>query len=292
MFNRLKSYLSLIINRIHYKYIVSTVSFPKVLSRDETLDTVINNHMSVSRFGDGEYDLIQGRPLKFQSFDNRLSTKLKEVLYSNIDTHLVCLPDIYSGTSELKNGSSTFAEETLRTSAPLLRPLSCKRYYGNAYITRFYMALKPERRELSYPDKLRLLWDNHDLLIVEGAQSRLGVGNDLFYNAKSIKRILCPSENSFAKYDDIVGVIKKQHTTELVLLALGPTATVMAYDLAEIGIRSIDIGHVDIEYEWFLMGTEEKVDIPNKHVNEASGLPIDGHFNDSKYLSEVIEEVL
>ena len=36
------------------------------------------------------------------------------------------------------------------------------------------------------------------------------------------------------------------------LIALGPTATILAYDLAEKGVQALDVGHIDIEYEWFL----------------------------------------
>lgn len=45
---------------------------------------------------------------------------------------------------------------------------------------------------------------------------------------------------------------------KLVLIALGHTATVLAYDLAEVGYQAIDIGHIDIEYEWFLMRAPKK----------------------------------
>lgn len=36
------------------------------------------------------------------------------------------------------------------------------------------------------------------------------------------------------------------------------------YNIAQI----IDIGHIDVEYEWYLMGATKKTAIPNKYVNE------------------------
>ena len=36
----------------------------------------------------------------------------------------------------------------------------------------------------------------------------------------------------------------------LFLVALGPTATVLAYDLSKIGYQAIDIGHIDISFVW------------------------------------------
>ena len=100
----------------------------------------------------------------------------------------------------------------------------------------------------------------------------MGIGNDLFADTKSIKRILAPSKNAFSKYDEILNVVKKNISKDkLILIALGPTATVLAYDLFKLGYQAIDIGHIDIEYEWYLRGATEKIKIPNKFVNEVSG---------------------
>lgn len=57
---------------------------------------------------------------------------------------------------------------------------------------------------------------------------------------------------------------------QLVLLALGPTATVLACDLSKEGIQALDIGHVDIEYEWFQRGVKEITVVPGKWTNETA----------------------
>ena len=54
----------------------------------------------------------------------------------------------------------------------------------------------------------------------------------------------------------------------LFLIALGPTATALAYDLFKAGYQAIDIGHVDVEYEWWRMGARRKVKLERKYVNE------------------------
>ena len=46
-------------------------------------------------------------------------------------------------------------------------------------------------------------------MLIEGYFSRNGIGNDLFNNAKSIKRILCPPKNAFFVYDKIINEVKK-----------------------------------------------------------------------------------
>jgi glycosyltransferase family protein len=97
------------------------------------------------------------------------------------------------------------------------------------------------------------------------------MGNNLFNNTKSIKRIICPSINAFKVYDKIINTVLKYGEKRLILLSLGPTATVLTYDLYKLGYQSVDVGHIDIEYEWFLRNATYKIQIENKYVNEADG---------------------
>ena len=137
------------------------------------------------------------------------------------------------------------------------------------------------------------MWEEENILIVEGEYSRLGVGNDLFDNASSIERIICPSENAYEKYDKILYDTIKYGKNKLILLALGPTATVLAYDLYKAGFRAIDIGHVDIEYEWFLRKATEKIKIETKYVTEVKGGENDiQDINDEKYEKEIVSKIV
>jgi hypothetical protein len=78
----------------------------------------------------------------------------------------------------------------------------------------------------------------------------------------------------------------------LVLVALGPTATILAYDLALKGYQCIDIGHLDIEYEWFInkIDIDKKTPVKGKYVNEAGGMPTSSfdEITYNKYLNEII----
>ena len=80
----------------------------------------------------------------------------------------------------------------------------------------------------------------------------------------------------------------------MILISLGPTATVLTYDLIESGIKNqvIDFGHFDIQYEYYLRNAPKKIIIPYKYVNEVRGgkrniKPI----NDSKYFSQIIHHI-
>ena len=79
---------------------------------------------------------------------------------------------------------------------------------------------------------------------------------------KSIQRIICPVINAFNLYSKIVNTVKKKVSkNKLILIALGPTATLLSFDLYKLGYQSIDVGHVDIEYEWFLRNAKRKIPI-------------------------------
>ena len=74
-------------------------------------------------------------------------------------------------------------------------------------------------------------------------------------------------------------------------MAIGPTATVLAADFSKSSIQTIDIGNIDIEYEWFLHNATDRIIIDGKFTNE-DGLgrnPSDCF--DEKYLSQIVKRI-
>lgn len=55
-----------------------------VKDTQETINYILNNRVSVSRFGDGEYRVMNHSGNGFQEPDNMLALRLKEVLNSNL----------------------------------------------------------------------------------------------------------------------------------------------------------------------------------------------------------------
>ena len=58
---------------------------------------------------------------------------------------------------------------------------------------------------------------------------------------------------------------------DVFILALGPTATVLAFDLAKHGYRALDLGHFDLQYEHHLRQAKERTHIAGKYNNELAG---------------------
>ena len=265
---------------------------PEVKSIDETLDYILEKKCSVSRYGDGEFAVIIGNSNGFQTINDELGSRLKLVLQNEIDNHIVCLPDIFESLDGLRPESVLFNRQVLGMERrKWLDVIPSDRIYYNTFFTRCYNMFVDKTPCKRWFDKNKQIWDGTDILLIEGKYSRLGVGNDLFANAKSVQRILCPAQNAFDRYDDIYQAAIHHGERKLILLALGMTATVLAYDLAKVGLWAIDIGHIDIEYEWYLRGAKTKIAIPGKYVNEVrEGKNVSDDVPDS-YLKEVIMRI-
>lgn len=268
----------------------------KIATPEETIDKILKDGSSIARFGDGEFDFIYGVDMNYQKMDPDLSRRLKEVLLSKEENLIIGIPNVFNLEyldKYIGRAIEFWPGWVNDYKFKILKLLERNRQYYSAQITRFYLDYKDKSNVDNYVKKLKLLWDNKEIVIIEGTKSRLGVGNDLFDNAKSIERIICPAESAYGKYDAIMTEAKKVSKDKLIFLALGPTATVLAYDLYKLGYQAIDIGHVDIEYEWFLRKATKKIKIDNKYVTEVA----DGRTNiqdvkDEKYESEIIATII
>lgn len=270
-------------------------TLPKVMSVSDTIQKVIQDRLSVARFGDGEFAIMSGvQRYVFQNTNQVLAERLLGVLHSNHPRLMIAIADNY-GSLEKYNTPAADAirlylthQENRRKQTALL---DLERKYGNAYMSRPYVLYKdnmtnaPQKRF----EYLKQIWENRHVLIIEGTQTRMGVGNNLLNNAKTIRRILAPSVNAFDNYDVILSTALKYAEKDILfLIALGPTAGILAYDLTLAGYQAIDIGHADLEYEWFLAGKGERTPVPYKYNNELKGdqdtLPVD----DPIYFSQIL----
>lgn len=266
---------------------------PIVKATDETLDKIINDKCSVSRFGDGEFSLIYGENLKFQQSNEEISSRLKEILKSNSNKHIVCIPNVFGKIDWATDTAKIYWIKYLNLNRNKIYKILYKdKCYYDTQVTRLYIDLKDKVLVKNRFEKIKLLWKNREIVIVEGEKSRLGIGNDLFDSAKSIERIICPSINAYSKYNDILDAVLKQDKEKLILIALGPTATILAYDLSKEGYQAVDIGHIDIEYEWFLNGAKQKCPVKNKYIGEINGGDIVQNIDDTQYFEQIIKKII
>jgi len=297
-----------LIGKLRYNFLVEWYNFlwnvfnkrneivPNIASIEESIDKIAKDRCSVSRFGDGEVLLtLPYKNIGFQHGSVPLSEKLTEVLTSNLPNHIVCLSDTFRDLKRYNRRTRRFWTCHFYLYDFLwARCLDPNKRYYNTFVSRLYSDFADKSKCGYWFKDVRRIWDGRDIIFIEGEKSRLGVGNDLFDNAKSIRRILGPASDGFERYNDLIELAKKFGTKDtLFLLALGPTATCLAYDLAKLGYQAIDIGHIDIEYEWWRMKAKRKVKISHKFVNEAVGGDVvaDEDNFDATYKSQIIASV-
>ena len=101
-----------------------------------------------------------------------------------------------------------------------------------------------------------------------------------------------PATNAIDMYDEMLEAITKNVSKDkLVLLSYGMVATVLAYDLAKLGYWAVDIGHLDLEYEWFKRKAEERVQVKGKYANEVQGGNDVAECTDPIYLSQILVDI-
>ena len=66
----------------------------KIKSPEETIDKIINDNCSITRFGDGEFDMILGKGMKYQTYNEQLGRRLEQVLKSNDEKLLIGINNV------------------------------------------------------------------------------------------------------------------------------------------------------------------------------------------------------
>lgn len=266
------------LKRQFYKFIGIPISRLRlesihILDSKKSIQYIIDNRCSVSRFGDGEFDILMGKDGNtFQKANQNLAERLKEVLTAtDAPNHIVGLPYPLKDTSNLRPSSRDFWGFYTLWYGKTLKPyFSNKRIYLDTQLSRFYIMYKNKSHCQTQLRLLKKIWDDRNIVIIEGKYSRTGVGNNLYDNVRSLQRIIGLSTNAFDKYNEMLEAIKQNVSKDkLILLSYGMCATVLAYDLAKLGYWAIDIGHIDTEYEWMRMGVTENTPIQGKFTNEA-----------------------
>lgn len=240
----------------------------------ETIEKIVQGY-SISRYGDGEFDIaFRKKSINFQEYDLELSNYLKEILNSSLPKHLVAIPRTLIEIKNLKDNEKYFwSRYYLKQKKKLKENISNEKVYFDSMISRFYMPYIKFEENIRDIENLINYFSNKKILIIEGENTRFGLGNSLLKNASEIQRIILPDKNGFKKYKKILDFVLNNFTKDnIILIALGPTATVLAYEFCKNGYQALDIGHMDVEYEWYLLKAKRKIDLQYKSVNEVSGI--------------------
>ena len=237
----------------------------KVHSVEETIDELIHTDKRMIRFGDGEVTMIRGRSLKLQQVEPEIIDGLKRLLAYEHENMFVTIPEIFDDLSIYRKESRQFWKDHLLFSRKIYEKYcNPTRVYYNTSVSRFYYALADKSVCRQQAEGIKEIWRDKDVVVVEGERTHNGVGNDLLDSAGSVERIIGPSSDAYKKLDELFAYCKEYPKDRLFLVSLGVAAKFLVEKLFLAGYRALDIGNLDMEYEWYLHQAKHKEKV-SKH---------------------------
>ncbi len=202
------------------------------------LATITAAHMgfSLARYGDGELKLALGKDAKSQRGDPKLAAALRRILQAGPGKCLVCIPNCEAPTPKAASFWNAYkADRYVR----LYRPDDGERVlYGSSFITRPDSA--PWIDTPAYWASMIDLWRGLDVVLVRGSSKSLTAAD--LAEAGSVEEIVVSRQHAWTDYPALLSRLTGEERR--VILCLGATATVLAYELAARDVQALDLGHV------------------------------------------------
>lgn len=218
-------------------------SHSEFMTPKETVDYVLNNQVNLIRFGDGEFNYINGKSVHYQEHDEKLKCILKEIIDNFIEEpsndYLVAMPGDFLKCNGFK---------LLKKKSYFLSWSSGRRFFNKNY-----------DRNIRYGDAFLFAIENKDIYKQIWMSSNVDhfilVHNDERYanqieieSGKNCDFIKIPPKNAFSVYSQIYDRIistcyQLGVDNTMVLISAGPCGKALAYELSKEHIWAIDTGH-------------------------------------------------
>lgn len=242
----------------NFKYEIEDLRLvrPKILSPEDTLRTLLETEKSFARFGDGEFQIIRGQSIPFQSQDPVLARRLRETIQSSDEGLMIGLPRFYFYYDDRLCGVTKhfFRTWVSKKREEIKDLVGLSKQYYDAVCSQMYVAY--DGLDFGdYFERVRDIWRNRRIAVVCGETVFDRIEDNIFNSAAGVEYIFAPRKNAFASYKDILERAMGIDRTKLVILILGPTAAVLACDLHNLGYRALDLGHIAKDYQYYLRET-------------------------------------
>lgn len=233
------------------------------ISSIDTVRALKKDRISLARYGDGEIRCLTPyhSGATFQRPSPRLAEKLQKVIsyhgYSN-QRLLVCLPEVLEGNKYWDNSWSTLW-------LYMKNHLNHKVKYGSTTVSRapFFSSYGKDA-----VDGWRDVFSNEDVWVLTGEGSRFDLVEELFADVRSVNYLYTAPTNAFTSYDEYLEKIRATVPKDaLCVLSIGPTATVLAADLSNLGYWAIDVGHISGCYNEVFNGAPKPEHTPMVRSN-------------------------
>lgn len=230
------------INDYFYHYIRDR--YPEVLTEKQTVEQILEKGISFARYGDGEFKLCRGKSIARQPASPALSRRLREILRNDTPNLAIGIPPFPDKARITDSTMDSFFRKFY------FREWESVHYMGNKIYLSF-SAFFPDHCGLpsdevpAYIERFRRIWQDRNITFVCNDRFRKAMSSsDLFNNAKSRSFIRTPDKNAYERYDDLLEQSARRPADNLFLLACGPTATILACDLAARRYQAVDVGDI------------------------------------------------
>lgn len=243
----------------NYIYEVTSQYAPRISSINECINEIIEKKVSICRFGDGEINLILGRNIPFQIASKELSSRMKVIFSSKNPKILIGIPSlIYQNKNNIENHSRKFLRDFGREIDQTTREYIDinRQYYPSEFTLAYTIYVNYDHKK--YFQTISNIWRNRDVTIICGKSVFDKIEHNIFDCAKSVEYLYAPATNAYNTYNELLHQSKKIAKNRLVIILLGPTATVLAYDLALENYQALDMGHIAKAYDWYIKNNNVK----------------------------------
>ncbi len=229
---------------------------PRVKDNWLTVKELVETQKSIIRIGDGEFTLMEGRDIPFQSYDKKLVVTLKEILKEKNENLLVGLVwEYYHKIKELRD----FPKQAMYTSLPNLYNTISKnivpdKIYYSAAISQIYAMYKIYDFEKHFCE-MKKIWDNQSITVITGDRVFNNINYNIFDNAATVDYIYGPTMHAYNEFESLKDKIKKTNKDNILIFALGPCGKALAYEMFKLGYRVLDIGHSIKDYNEYKSDT-------------------------------------
>lgn len=218
--------------------------YPLVLDEYETIKAVIRGNKSLARFGDGELKIAKGKSAKSQASNDQMRIEFVDILKNNNPNCLVGIPNICNHKMSRRK-EEFWRQYRVKTYSSMYDK---NKIYYSSFITR------PDASEhINHPEYWELcknMWHNKDVVLLQGEKTNFDKTGTLFLNARTFIGIRGPERDAYEHIDELmkeIYVAIEGYSNPIVILALGPTATAMAYRMSS-KVQTIDMGHFGMFY--------------------------------------------
>ena len=207
------------------------------LSDDEMIDYVKNNCLSIIRYGDGEFRIIETKKgIHYQDFNEKLFSEMEDLFYnySNNSKYLLSIPCFFKENMFwFKKMPYSFTSCFAKCRLFFRKRYNANLIYGDAFL--FKKGNKKVYEKL-WKDEKKIILIHNDIKWAKGFEQEYKI---------DVEFVKVPSKNSYDVIDEIENKIEGINKDKRIkiLISAGPMAKALCYRLSNKGFIIYDTGH-------------------------------------------------